>query len=99
MSNDKMNYKLAYKPIGFSIDRDTGEEIQGIDGTLFIPAYQRGYRWTPLEVQKLLDDVAEAEKTKAPRYSLQPVVVKKRNTDDWELIDGQQRLTTVVSQK
>ncbi len=95
MSNDKMNYKLAYKPIGFSIDRDTGEEIQGIDGTLFIPAYQRGYRWTPLEVQKLLDDVAEAEKTKAPRYSLQPVVVKKRNTDDWELIDGQQRLTTL----
>lgn len=90
-----MNYQLEYKPIGFSTDPDTDQEIRGIEGTLFIPAYQRGYRWTALDVQKLLDDIAEADRKKAPRYSLQPIVVKRRNTADWELIDGQQRLTTL----
>lgn len=91
-----MNYKLEYRPIGFGRNPDTDEENQGLKGTFFIPAYQRGYRWTAHEVNKLLDDIGEsaAEKTRR-RYSLQPIVVKKRGDDSWELIDGQQRLTTL----
>lgn len=65
----------------------------------FIPSYQRGYRWTPRQVTDLLDDIAEFQKntvTSAPDafYCLQPVVVKKSG-DEWELVDGQQRLTTI----
>ena len=90
-----MNYKLEYKPVGFGTDPETREENQGITGTFFIPAYQRGYRWTPDEVYKLLDDISESAKNRAPRYSLQPIVVKNRDNGDWELIDGQQRLTTL----
>jgi hypothetical protein len=66
--------------------------------SFFIPAYQRGYRWTSRQVTELLDDVAAF--TERPRpvqgefYCLQPVVVTRRN-DHWELIDGQQRLTTI----
>ncbi len=66
--------------------------------SFFIPAYQRGYRWTSQEVTDLLDDVAAF--TERPRpipgefYCLQPVVVTRCN-DHWELIDGQQRLTTI----
>lgn len=90
-----MNYKLKYKPVGFGTDPVTNEENEGLSGTFFIPAYQRGYRWTPDEVRKLLDDISESAKKKVPRYSLQPVVVKKRDNGDWELIDGQQRLTTL----
>lgn len=61
-----------------------------------VPSYQRGYRWTPRQVQDLLDDLADFDKHGAPGvlYCLQPIIVKKRG-DTWELIDGQQRLTTI----
>ncbi|QHM73377.1 DUF262 domain-containing protein [Mixta intestinalis] len=65
----------------------------------FIPAWQRGYRWTPRQVRDLLEDIAEfqqnnEENSKEAFYCLQPMVVKKRG-DEWELVDGQQRLTTL----
>jgi uncharacterized protein with ParB-like and HNH nuclease domain len=64
--------------------------------TFLIPSYQRGYRWTEKQVVDLLDDIWEFYPNKKPEeiYCLQPVVVKRRN-DQWELIDGQQRLTTI----
>lgn len=65
--------------------------VGSIEGDFYIPSYQRGYRWGPDEVTRLLDDVY-ANGTK--NYCLQPVVVR-RNGDRYELIDGQQRLTTL----
>lgn len=62
-----------------------------IGGRFFVPAYQRGYRWGREEVCALLDDVWSS---RDERYCLQPVVVK-RGADEWELVDGQQRLTTL----
>lgn len=66
--------------------------------SFFIPAYQRGYRWTSRQVTELLDDVAAFTERPQPVqgefYCLQPVVVTKRG-GEWELIDGQQRLTTI----
>ncbi len=64
----------------------------------FIPSYQRGYRWTEIQVIQLLDDIWEfskREKGKGEFYCLQPIVVKKINEIEWEVIDGQQRLTTI----
>ncbi len=64
----------------------------------FIPSYQRGYRWTQPQVQDLLDDIKEfMEKPRETWYCLQPLVVKKSDNDKnrWEVIDGQQRLTTI----
>ena len=67
----------------------------------FIPSYQRGYRWSPLQVNQLLDDINEFDekkdgKEKGEFYCLQPIVVKRRAAyDDYEVIDGQQRLTTI----
>lgn len=66
----------------------------------FITSYQRGYRWSPLQVNQLLDDINEFEKKdnkeKGEFYCLQPIVVKRRaDHDDYEVIDGQQRLTTI----
>lgn len=63
-----------------------------IQGHFFVPAYQRGYRWGTPEVERLLDDIATSEGTS---YYLQPIVVKARDDGSWELIDGQQRLTTL----
>lgn len=91
-----MGYILEQKTIGFSTDPETNEERPGISGKFSIPAYQRGYRWTADEVAKLLDDIW---KSVGQLYSLQPIVVKKMGIpyapETWELIDGQQRLTTL----
>lgn len=62
-----------------------------IKGKFFVPSYQRGYRWGKDEVTRLLDDIY-ANGTK--NYCLQPIVVRKTN-NGYELIDGQQRLTTL----
>lgn len=65
-----------------------------------IPAYQRGYRWqTQYQVKPLLEDIWTYEidyVNPEAFYCLQPVVVKKINEDEYELIDGQQRLTTIL---
>lgn len=65
--------------------------IGDIDGKFYVPAYQRGYRWGRHEVRRLLADIWES---RDEPYYLQPVVVKHHG-DEWELVDGQQRLTTL----
>ena len=67
--------------------------VGSIHGNFYVPAYQRGYRWGAVEVQRLLDDIAAAAQA---RYYLQPIVVKAREAGSWELVDGQQRLTTLA---
>ncbi len=62
-----------------------------IKGRFYLPDYQRGYRWGEDEVRLLLDDIFANE---GRPYCLQPVVVKNIG-DRYELIDGQQRLTTI----
>lgn len=66
--------------------------VGNIEGEFYVPAYQRGYRWNE-EVKMLLNDFHEIEEGK--NYSLQPIVVKKIGDNKFELIDGQQRLTTI----
>lgn len=66
----------------------------------YIPAYQRGYRWSPLQVKQLLEDIGEFTRRQNPQpdefYCLQPLVVKTRPGGDFEVVDGQQRLTTLL---
>lgn len=66
--------------------------VGSIEGEFFVPAYQRGYRWGHQEVTLLLQDITEAG---GADYYLQPVVVKAMGDGRWELVDGQQRLTTL----
>ena len=65
--------------------------VGNISGEFFIADYQRGYRWKE-EVEMLLNDISEIGEGK--NYCLQPIVVKK-SENKYELIDGQQRLTTL----
>lgn len=65
--------------------------VADIKGSFYVPSYQRGYRWGKDEVIRLLDDIyTNGNKN----YCLQPVVVRKSDKG-FELIDGQQRLTTL----
>lgn len=48
----------------------------------FIPSYQRGYRWTDLQIENMLNDILEFSKgIDGDFYCLQPLVVKKRKKD------------------
>jgi len=78
-----------------------------LERNFFIPAYQRGFRWNKQQVEDLLNDIytfsVKTNKTEGEFYCLQPIVVKKyvpekpkQGTEEvWEVVDGQQRLTTL----
>jgi hypothetical protein len=66
----------------------------------YIPAYQRGYRWRPTQVTQLLDDIREFTRRVNPQpeefYCLQPLVLRPNPDGAYEVVDGQQRLTTLL---
>lgn len=68
-----------------------------VRGDFWVADYQRGYRWSD-EVVQLLEDLDSFPVKEEAQYCLQPVVVKRIQKDGnemLELVDGQQRLTTV----
>ena len=86
---------VCLKPISDLLIDEQGQPTQ-----FWIPAYQRGFRWTPLQVTQLLDDVWEyfqgsEERNKQAFYCLQPLVIMASANGKLEVVDGQQRLTTI----
>jgi uncharacterized protein with ParB-like and HNH nuclease domain len=73
--------------------------ISGIDNKkicFIVPSYQRGYRWEPDQVNKLLDDLYEFDELQRNNnqfvgnfYCLQPIVVKKLSCDEISTKMGQ----------
>ena len=90
-----------------SIDLKSVRELLGYN--FYIPEYQRGYRWTKQQVMDLLNDIKDFQLNNPQCYQfycLQPLVVRKMTEVDtqekdlgegtwYEVIDGQQRLTTI----
>ena len=53
----------------------------------WIPAYQRGYRWTRLQVTELLDDIWDFIQDGAGDfYCLQPIVVRRMDDGRFEVV-------------
>lgn len=60
-----------------------------------VPIYQRNYAWGKDEIELLIQDIFEAlNKNEGKNYYIGSLVVSKRK-DGYEVIDGQQRLTTL----
>ncbi|RZL68521.1 MAG: DUF262 domain-containing protein, partial [Pedobacter sp.] len=91
--------KIELKPIGKVILNETTPQRTPRLEHYLIPYYQRGYRWDEENVKALLDDIYNFMKSDEKKYCLQPIVVVPGNDENghniWEVIDGQQRLTTL----
>ena len=74
------------------------EEIKDIKITeifndkYIVPIYQRKYSWTEKEIEQLLEDIINNENDK---YFLGTLTIDKKEDGSCEVIDGQQRLTTL----
>ena len=88
-----------------NIDQLTILQLFGNDKTKFlIPDYQRPYAWGKTECQTLWDDLfnfsfPENDCSLFNRnddYFLGPIVMFKNDNGEMEIIDGQQRLTTLM---
>lgn len=96
--------EIQTTPIGqLILNKETPSRPKRVEHYL-IPSYQRGYRWTELHVTALLEDIdaflqKQSVGATIQSYCLQPVVVVERQDEEgkriWEIIDGQQRLTTL----
>lgn len=61
-----------------------------------VPIYQRNYAWGREEIELLINDIKTAsEKETANNYYIGSLIVYKRENGKFEVIDGQQRLTTL----
>lgn len=61
------------------------------DKHFVVKEYQRGYKWESEQILALLKDI---HYHKTGKYSLQPLITDEK-TEGIELIDGQQRVTTI----
>lgn len=63
---------------------------------LEVPANQRDYSWTIKEVTTLFQDFAAAIQEREEDYFLGTVVVVEKGSNAYEIVDGQQRLSTTA---
>lgn len=60
-----------------------------------VPVYQRNYAWRAEQIEQLISDVQDAMRAEEDYFLGNLVVVKREGREIFELIDGQQRLTTL----
>jgi hypothetical protein len=62
-----------------------------------VPDYQRGYAWGDLQVKDLIKDIERISGRKHNHYTGTIVITPKtKESNTYEIVDGQQRLTTLV---
>ena len=67
----------------------------GDKATYEVPIYQRNYAWEKDEISTLIQDVYDAFTAKKPTYYIGTLVSFHKGDQVYEVIDGQQRLTTI----
>lgn len=61
-----------------------------------VPQYQRSYAWEKENIRELFEDIQEALQTQANHYIGTVVLAKTDRPQVFTIVDGQQRLTTLV---
>lgn len=69
--------------------------LEGSGKSFIIPVYQRDYAWKRINCQKLWDDLVDLKNNDRSDHFLGTLVTIGVGYDEYTVIDGQQRLTTV----
>ncbi len=69
--------------------------LEGSGKSFIIPVYQRDYAWTRINCQKLWDDLVDLKNNSRVDHFLGTVVTIGNGFQEYTVIDGQQRLTTI----
>lgn len=71
---------------------DKQKSLFDLGDKYIIPLYQRPYAWEDKEITQLIEDIDDVEENQ--KYYIGSLIVS-RSEGYWEVIDGQQRLTTL----
>lgn len=63
---------------------------------LSIPIYQRPYCWREANIKGFLNDITQWQASKGVCYHIGTVVLKQQANGQYDVVDGQQRLTTLA---
>lgn len=86
--------KRTFDCINVDIDKDSNVCQESV--TFIIPYLQRAYKWKEKQAKQMLEDFSEFLKQEKTYYCMQPLAVVKIGDNKYELLDGQQRLTTLL---
>lgn len=86
--------KRTFDCINVDIDKDSNVCQESV--TFIIPYLQRPYKWKEKQAKQMLEDFSEFLKQEKTYYCMQPLAVVKIGDNKYELLDGQQRLTTLL---
>lgn len=86
-----------------SVNKQSVKQLleSGKNGKFVIPEYQRPYAWSEEQIQTLFDDLVEYTKMqnldseKESNYFLGTIVFYENENEEKEIIDGQQRITSL----
>ncbi len=85
-------------PVNLTATEQAIEDVFGKEYLFEIPFYQRPYAWTTDQVSELLDDLDDAVQrdADAPYFLGSIVLVQEDGGPKSDVVDGQQRLTTLT---
>ena len=72
-----------------------GELFADPDVAYIVPIYQRNYAWRSEQIEQLRGDIRDAIRDDKASYFLGNLMVTQKPSAYFEVIDGQQRLTTL----
>lgn len=84
-----MDYEEIVQPQEFCVE-NVFKETEYV-----VPIYQRNYAWTKDEIEQLLNDINDVPEGFKGKYYLGSLIVNQLGANVFEVIDGQQRLTTL----
>jgi hypothetical protein len=71
-------------------------DVFGPGTDIRVPPFQRAYAWEDAEVEILIQDLLDAFRTRTVYFLGAIVVIRPRNRGPSDVVDGQQRLTTLT---
>lgn len=72
-----------------------GKFLSNAGEELFIPRYQRPYSWNKENLKELISDIENSKGESDGHFIGAIIRCEKHNESKWDIIDGQQRLTSI----